>query len=1371
MSCNGCYVDLREQKRFGSYALHYSIFTYEWGYLIKLSQETTCNVNDRRPADLNDLSSNDGDTESGSDSSAAVDDKTPSTPQTPVPDPWSDTSSSEPSDALSLWYKKYLSQQEPLPSPVAKVENLTDFIQFLSDLSNQDSDGGSKIRQPVSSQVQVSSKQSAPTVPSKDTSPKEKKDHLQTTSLLSLPSATPSSLPQDDNDDSIILRLCRKSSSTDDGEERACSVGFEKKEECEVVTKTDSASDSRRSEHRDDPKMCRWTRLSPSPERPKPMQRTVSGFGLCSVFYRSRSSGSESTTEATPPRADSSPRTTRQRHCEQRKTYKGANSPLTTREVRRRKARGKTPVNPETPWHNKLYWKTSDESEASSSDGTWSNSGYETPVNKWERPSRSLSYNAGGSWSTSAYGKTLEELCRSPSPPPSPTPPPPIPRHLRPYFAGRVIPPSPPPPSSPMSPRHPKYPLRHGVGNKTKLTSFPIAPDAVLGWPGPERGPLPSTSIYPDCRISKFEGFSTESDEEQTAIPKRVKSEIKKVRQKRKPVKRLKKGVKAPEYIWEKTVFIGRGHGIRYLESSSPGKDDQPKTAGVVRRSVYHSWTPPHTNGKRATLTSEDVKGVVPGAGTPPTGNLSSPSHPDHGDDTTPSPCDSDKADRPKEDSQVHHIPLPSAAVPNTLSPARVDVSSNVVVYDPLLRVDVPGSGTPPTDNVSIPSHTGRGDDRKEQIVTTTSPCGSDKADRPKEDSQVHYIPLISAAVPNTLSPARVDVSSNVVVYDPLLQGHVPGSGTPPTNNVSSPSHTAQRDDRKERTATTSSPRDLDKADRPKESLVHHTPLPSASVPNIPPPAWVDDSSNVFLYNKGPRLQGHVHRGRTLPKDNLNSPSHTGQGDDSKQPTATTSYPCDSGKVDRPEEDFPAHYSSVQLLFATVTNTASPAKVDPSLAYGPPPQGTGIPQTNDDTRERTATTPSPCDSGEAGRHEEKSSPSAIVPNTALPGRVEASTNIVAYGPLPQAIDACDTQAAWETGSKTPSAPRTPVPDPWSETSSSEPSDALSLWYKKYLSQQEPVPNPVAKVANPTDFTQFLSGVSNQCSGGGSQSSQPFSSQVQLNLKQSASTSSDSDASTSSSEESHTSSEESQTSGSNSASSDSRSYQKKRKHTYESEESSCPYRHFSSSDQQSRSNTRPRFYSRSSPTQSHKRRRHDDTSGSSMTALTYVTSSSDSNTGTSSRSEGSSLGMGSRHSSNSNGASGHSCATSRGLKRKAEDCSPNPKRFRKDDSSWRSGSDNSSCSSESNSRSSHSKGSGNSKCGHNKDSRDSTSSHSKGSRKNRRNHSKSRSSSNNRDSNDNSSHSENSRSSSNSRNCSNNSDNTDDSTNTSMSAFG
>ncbi|XP_066295662.1 serine-rich adhesin for platelets-like [Branchiostoma lanceolatum] len=1346
--------------------MHHSIFTltYEWGYLIKHSQETTCDVTNRRPDDLNNLSSNDGDTEigsdsftavddktpstqdttchvtnrrsddlndlsskdgdtgSGSDSSAAVDEKTPSTPRTPVPDPWSETSSSEPSDALSLWYKKYLSQQEPLPSPVAKVENLTDLIQFLSDLSNQDSDGGSKISQPISSQVQVSLKHSASTVPSNVTSPKEKKDHLQTTSLLSVPSATPISLPQDDNADSIVLRLCRKSSSTDEGEERACSVGFEKKKECEVVTKTDSASDSRRFKHREDPKMCRWTRSSPSPERPKPMQRTASGFGLCPVFYRSRSSGSESATEPTPPRADSSPRTTRQRHWEQRKTYKGANSPLTTREVRRRKARGKTPVNPETPWHNKLYWKTSDESEASNSDGSWSNSGYETPVNKWERPSRSLSYNAGGSWSTTAYGKTLEELCRSPSPPSSPTPPPPIPRHLRPYFAGRVIPPSPPPPSSPMSPRHPKYPLRHGVGDKTKLTSFPIAPDAVLGWPGPEKGPLPSTSIYPDCRISKFEGFSTESDEEQTATPKRVKSEVKKVRQKRKPVKRLKKGVKAPEYIWEKTVFIGRGHGIRYLESSSPGKDDQPKTAGVVRRSVYHSWTPPHTNGKRAALTSEDVKGVVPGAGTPPTGNLSSPSHPDHGDDTAPSPCDSAKADRPKEESPVHHIPLPSAAVPNTPSPARVDVSSNVVACDPRLQEHVHGGRTSPTYSLNPPSHTGQGEDRKEHMVTTPSLCDSDKADRPKE------------------------------------------------------------------------------------SLVHHTPLPSAAVTNLPPPAWVDDSSNVVLYNKGPRLQGHVHRGRTLPTDNLNPPSHTGQGEDRKEHTVTTPSPCDSGKVDRPKDESPMHYSSVQLLFAAVPNTTSPAQVEAStnvvvcgsLLQGdvhggrtPPtynPSSPSHPGQGNDRRERAATTLSPCDSGEADRREEESSPSAIVPNTALPARVEASTNIVAYGPLPQAIDACDTQAAWETGSKTPSAPRTPVPDPWSETSSSEPSDALSLWFKKYLSQQEPVPNPVAKAANPTDFTQFLSGVTNQCSGGGSQSSQPFSSQVQLNLKQSASTSSDSDASTSSSEGSHASSEESQTSGSNSASSDSHTYKKKRK--YESEESSCPYRHFSSSDQQSRSNTRPRFYSRSSPT--HKRRRHDDTSGSSMTASTYVTSGSDSNTGTSSRSEGSSLNTGSRHSSNSNGASSNSCATSSCLKRKADDSSPNPKRFRKDDNSGRSGSDNSSCPSESDSRSSHSQGSGNSKCGHNKDSRDSTSSHSKGSRKNRRNHSKTRSSrnnrdcndnsshsensnnmrsSNNRDSNDNSSHSENSNSRSSSRNFSNNSDNTDDSTNTYMTAFG
>ncbi|XP_035685236.1 serine/arginine repetitive matrix protein 1-like [Branchiostoma floridae] len=1114
-------------------------------------EDTTCDVSNRRQVDdLNDLSSNDGDTESGSDSSIGGDVE------------------KFPSQATSPEERENHPQTTPSPS-VPSAEPRGDVEKF----------------------------------PSQDTSPEERKDRPQTTPLPSVPSMEPpSSFIEEGNGDRIVLRLRRKSSSTDEGEERACPVGFERNDEYEVVTDTDSSSETRRSKHREEPGRRRRARQSPSPKRTvlrtdgesdvsateaapqradlslsseRPKQRTdiesdvsateapraalspspkrpvlrtniesdvsateatTSRVDLTpsperltlrkeSIYYKSAG-----TTETAAPRGDSPP-PTQQRQCAQRKTHKGANSPLTKREARRRRARGKAPVNPETPWHTGAKyttwsWKTSDESDASHSEGSWSNSGYETPGHKWERPARSLIYVGDGIWSTISYGKTIAELCKSP--PPSP-PTPPIPAFIRPFLLGKAAPPKSPPPTSPRSPRHPNYPLRHGASGRSKPMSFYTSnkPAPVVGLAGSEGGPLPSTSEYPDWRISKFEGFSTDSEEEQTKEekPKRRESKVYKIRRKRKPKKRLAKGVKAPKYIFEKRVNIGKGHGIRYLAPPSPDPNAKDQPELKTTSPVYHIWTPPHTTSLRSTaLDLGDFNEDAPaGVGTPPKSTISNLSQTGQGDDkrapaaTTLSPCDLEKAEvtRPEEASPLHHTSMPSTVLPKAASPVPIDISANVVVYGTL----------------SSPSHTGQGDDRRGQTVKAQSPCVTDKTHRPEEGSTRHHTSLLSAASPDIASPKRVDVSSKVV---------------------------------------------------------------------------------------------------------------------------------------------------------------------------------------------------------------------------------------AYGPLPQAIDACDTQAAWDTGSKTPSTKGTPMPDPWSETSSSEATDALARWYKKYLSQREPVPNPAVKVVSPTDFSDFLAGLSsNQHSDGNSKSSQPLSSQVQLPFKQLASANnSDNDASTSSSEGSRT------CDSSSSSGHDSHKYQRKRKHA---SEGSFPFNHdSSSSDEKSRGNTTTSFDSCSSSAGSYKRRRHDDTSGLSLAASAFVTSNSDSNTASSSRSEGSSLSKGSCHNSNSNRASCCGSATSRGLKRKADDSnSPNPKRSRTEDSKSVSGgstSDDGDSSSLSESRSSHSKGSGN-------NSRSwSFLSRAKGDRDNKDSHSNS---SNSKNSRSRRSYNENSNSRySNSQNISNYSDgNTDDDTNTFRSAFG
>ncbi|XP_078606132.1 uncharacterized protein LOC144878890 [Branchiostoma floridae x Branchiostoma japonicum] len=1162
--------------------------------------DTTCDVSNRRQADdLNDLSSNDGDTESGSDSSTGGDvGKFPS--QTTSPEEGNNHPKTTP--MLSV----------PSAEPRGDVEKF----------------------------------------PSQATSPQERKDRPQTPPLPSVPSATPpSSFVQEGNGDRIVLRLRRKSSSTDEGEEHACPVGFERSDEYEVITDTDSTSETRRSKHREDPRRRRRAPQSPSPKRPvlhnasdsvvsvttpraesspsseRPVlrrdigsdvsateavppradlnlsserpklrtdiesnvsaaeaatprvesspspersalrtdsasastteaakQRATSDPGPKLSTLRKDSESDVNATEAVPqrvdssssperltlrkesiyyksagttkaatPRADSPPPTQRQ-HRAHRKTHKGANSPLTKREARRRRARGKAPVNPETPWHTGAKyttwsWKTSDESEASLSEGSWSNSGYETPGHKWERPARSLIYVGDGIWSTVSYGKTIAELCKSP--PPSP-PTPPIPAFIRPFLLGKAAPPKSPPPTSPRSPRHPNYPLRHGASGRTKPMSFYTSnkPAPVVGLAGPDGGPLPSTSEYPDWRISKFEGFPTDSEEEQTKEekPKRRESKVYKIRRKRKPKKRLAKGVKAPKYIFEKRVNIGKGHGIRYLAPPSPDPNAKDQPELKTTSPVYHIWTPPHTTSLRSTAL-------------------------DLGDFNEDAPA---------------------------------------------------GVGTPPKSTISNLSQTGQGDDKRALAATTLSPCDLEKAEvtRPEEGSPLHHTSMPSTVLPKAVSPVPIDISTNVDVY-----------GT------------------------------------------------------------------------------------------LSCPSHTGQGDDRSGQTVKVQSPCVTNKTHRPEEGSPRHHTS--LL------------------------------------------------------------SVASPDIASPKRLDVSSKVVAYGPLPQAIDACDTQAAWDTGSKTPSTKGTPMPDPWSETSSSEASDALARWYKKYLSQREPVPNPAVKVASPTDFSDFLAGLSNQHSDGNSKSSQPFSSQVQLPFKQLASANnSDSNASASSSEGSRT------FDSSSSSSYDSHKYLRKRKH--ESERSSPLTHDSSSSDEGSRSNTRTGFDSCSSSTGSYKRRRHDDTSGLSLAASAYVTSNSDSNTASSSRSEGSSLSKGSCHNSNSNRAGCCGSATSRGLKRKADDSnSSNPKRSRTEDSKSDSGgstTDDRDSSSGSNSRSSHSKGSGNSRSW-------SFLSRAKCDRNNKGSHGK--------DGDRRDSHSDNSNSRySNSQNISNYSDgNTDDDTNTFRSAFG
>ncbi|KAI8518090.1 hypothetical protein Bbelb_041070 [Branchiostoma belcheri] len=1102
----------------------------------------------------------------------------------------------------------------------------------------------------------------------------------------------------------------------------------------------------RRSKYREDQKRRRQAHWSANRNR--------------SVLYTDDIEESESATDVATPRADTPPPAQQQQR-EKRKTYKGANSPQTAEEARR---------HPETPWRNKWYWKTSDEDDESHSEGSWSNSGYETPVNKWDRPTRSLRYNGGGTWSTTAYGKTATELIRSP--PPSP-PTPPVPRFLtRPQSEL-----SPPPPDSPRSPRHPDYPIRHGIGNSTQPMSFYRAPSPVLGFAGPEGGELPSTSSYPDCQIGKFEGFSEEkSDEEQT--PKRVKSVIKKARKKRKPKKRLKKGEKAPEYIFKKSIFVGHGHGIRWLANATYTKlcscstvrkpeDDQPTR-------VYAPWTPPHTSSRP--LDSGEPNEEVTGAATLPATNLASPGHDGEGDDrkeqtasttsespcdldgsdhptegspvqpsllpstdvnnavspawieapaiviyyghlpqaidewesgqgddrkehatTTPPPCDSDKEDRPSEESPVYHTPVPTAAVSNAVSPATGEASANSVIGPLPQAVDECESG--------------QRDDRKEHTATTPSPCDSDKEYRSNEESPVNHTSLSSAATLNTASPARNEASTNAVTDGPPPQAidacesgqgdrkeHTATAPTPCESqvrhtsrpsaaapNIASPARneastdtvtdgplpqateSGQGDVRKEHEATTASPCDAVKADRPNEGLPVSTSLPYAAAPNSTSPARNEASTNTVTDG-------------TQAVDAYESD----QGDDRKEHTATTSPPCD-----RPNEESPVRHTPDSLSPATVNNAASPARIetseyvvkDGSLPQDgdacdsgidsdgndhtptptPSPRNSDKADRPDDRKEHTARTPPPCDSDKEDRpseeppvHHTRSLPSSAIPDTTKPARAEAPATVVAYGPLPQATDGCESQAAWETGGKTPSAPHTPVPDPWSETSSSsEPTDALGLWYKKYLTQNEPPANPVVI---PTASTEFLSDVSNQNSDRSSETNQPFSSQISLPFKWSASSKSDSGASTSSSNGSTAS-------GSDSASHDSQMCKKKRKHD-ESEESSdwSLYPNPPSSDEDRSGNTGPSFGSSPSPKRGHDRRRHGNTSGrSQVTASAYVTLDDDSNTRASHISEGS------RHSGTGSETSGYRGLTSRGLKRKTDGSLPSSKRFKRDGS--------------------------------------------------------------------------------------------------------